>query len=105
MLTKELKSGNLRENLERKFRHSLSNAHSSNLLRQMLTYIKKKYYHISKKVAYVGFVWHPDTLFEPSDISVGTSLSLVENTVKKILKIPFISKTIDRKSMVSSNQI
>ena len=75
MLTKELNYGNLWENLERKSRHSLSNAHSGNLLSQMLTYIKKKYYHISEKVADVDFVWHPDTLFEPNDISVGTSLS------------------------------
>ena len=28
-----------------------------------------------QKVADVGFVWHPDTLFQSNDISVGTYLS------------------------------
>ena len=36
-----------------------------------------------KKVAHVGFVWNPDTLFQPNDISVGTSFSC-KNTVKHI---------------------
>ena len=43
--------------------------------RQLLpTYIEKKHYCHGKKVADVGFLWHLDTLFQPSDIS------LVENT-------------------------
>ena len=46
------------------------------LLRQMPTYIEKKHYHVGKKFADVDFVWHPDTLFQPNDISVGTSLSV-----------------------------
>ena len=44
------------------------------LPRQMQTYIEKKHYHDSKKVADVGFEWHPDTSFQPNDISVGTSV-------------------------------
>ena len=40
------------------------------LLRKMPTYIKKKHYHFGKKVADVGFVWHPDTLFQANNISV-----------------------------------
>ena len=54
------------------------------LPRQMPTYIEKNHYHVCKKVADVGFLWHPDTLFQPNDILVGTSLSLVKNTVKHI---------------------
>ena len=45
------------------------------LTRQMSTYIEKKHYHVSKNVADVSFVWHPDTLLQPNDILVGTSLS------------------------------
>ena len=41
----------------------------------MAAYIEKKHYHISKKVGEVGFAWHPDTLFQISYVSVGTSLS------------------------------
>lgn len=44
------------------------------LLRQMPIYIEKKH-RISKKVAEVGFAWHPVTLFQISYVSVGTSLS------------------------------
>ena len=40
----------------------------------MAAYIEKKH-HISKKVGEVGFAWHPDTLFQISYVSVGTSLS------------------------------
>ena len=38
--------------------------------------------YIEEKVR-VSFLWHPDTLFQLNDISVGTSC-LVENTVKHI---------------------
>ena len=31
--------------------------------------------HMGKKVAGVGFVWHPGTLFQPNDILIGTSVS------------------------------
>ena len=44
------------------------------LLREMPTHIEKKHYHVSKKVANVGFVRHLDTLFQPNDILVGTPL-------------------------------
>ena len=44
----------------------------------MPTYYEKNHHHVGKNVADVGFAWHPDTLFQPNDISVGTSLSLVE---------------------------
>ena len=37
-------------------------------------YWKKKNYHIGEKVAEVGFVWHPEALYQPNDISIGTSL-------------------------------
>ena len=40
--------------------------------RQLPSYLEKKHYHIGKKVPNVGFVRHPDTLFQPNDISVGT---------------------------------
>ena len=43
------------------------------LLRHMKAYIEKKHYHVGKKVADLGLVWHPDTLFQPNDISVGSS--------------------------------
>ena len=36
--------------------------------------IEKKLYHVGKTVAGVGFEWYPDTLFQPNDISVGTSV-------------------------------
>ena len=39
----------------------------------MPAYIEKKHYHVGKKVAHVSFVWYRDTLFQPNDISVGTS--------------------------------
>ena len=56
--------------------------------RQIPTYIEKKDFHVGKKVAEISFVWHPDTLFQLNDISIGTSLSfslsLVENTVNHI---------------------
>ena len=57
--------------------------------RQLPTYIEKKTknHHVGKKVAKVGFVWHPDTLFKHNGISVGTSL-----LCKKYLS-KFISKT------------
>ena len=38
--------------------------------RQLPAYIEQKHYHVGKKIAYVGFVWQPNTLFQPSDISV-----------------------------------
>ena len=53
----------------------LTHVYTRQLPRQMLTYIEKKYYHVGKKVAHFGFVWHPDILFQPNDISVGTSFS------------------------------
>ena len=37
-------------------------------------YWKKKHYHVGEKVAEVGFVWHPEALYQPNDISIGTSL-------------------------------
>ena len=33
-----------------------------------------KHYHVEKKFANIDFVWHPDTLFQPNDISIGTCL-------------------------------
>ena len=39
------------------------------LPRQIRAYIEKKHYHVGKKVADVSFIWHPDTLFQPNDIS------------------------------------
>ena len=51
--------------------------------RQMPVYIEKKHYQVGKKVAHVGFAWHPNTLFQSNDILVG-HLSLVENTVESI---------------------
>ena len=45
-------------------------------------YIEKKHYHVSKKVADIGFVWYTDTLLQPNNL-VGTSLSS-RNTVKHI---------------------
>ena len=68
----------------------------------MLTYIEKKHYHVDKKVSSIGFVWHPDTLFQSHNISVGTYLPLVENIVKHI---HFQDHFMDRKSMPSSNHI
>ena len=47
------------------------------LLTRLPTYIEKKKHNAGKRVADVGFVWHPDVLFQPSDISVGKYLSLV----------------------------
>ena len=44
------------------------------LLKSMLVHNEKKHYHVGKKVADIGFTWHPDTLLQPSDISVGISL-------------------------------
>ena len=35
----------------------------------------EKHYHVGKKVAHVGFVWHPNTVFQPDHISIGTSFS------------------------------
>ena len=32
-----------------------------------------EHYHVSEKDAHDGFVWHPDTLFQPNEISFGTS--------------------------------
>ena len=49
-----------------------------------MMYFEKKHFHVGKKVADIGYVWHPDTLFQPNDILVGTSLSLVENAIKHI---------------------
>ena len=37
----------------------------------------------------VGFVWHPDTLFQSNYISVGTPLSLVENTKAHSFSRPY----------------
>ena len=57
--------------------------------RQLLrTYIEKKHYHVDKKGAEVGFVWHLDTLFQPNNILVGTSFCCRKHQSK------FISKTI-----------
>ena len=42
------------------------------------------------KIASVGFVWHPDTLFQPNDIFVGTSLvekNYAYNKVKRATDI------------------
>ena len=36
---------------------------------------EKKHYHVGKKIVDVGFVWHPDILFQPNYISGETSLS------------------------------
>ena len=66
---------------------------------QMPTYTEKKHYHVSKKFTDVSSVWHPDTLFQPNDILVGTSL------LSKIPLSTFISKTIHRKSIPSSNHV
>ena len=50
----------------------------------MPKYIEKKHYHVGKNVADVGFVMAPiNTLFQPNDTSVGSSLSC-RNTVKHI---------------------
>ena len=49
----------------------------------MTAYIEKKHYQVGKKVAHVGFPWHPDTLFQPNDFLVG-HLFLVENIVDSI---------------------
>ena len=49
------------------------------LPRQMPTYIEKKHYHVGKKVADICFVWHLDTLFQPNDILVGTSLFTIKH--------------------------
>ena len=35
----------------------------------MLAYIEKKHYHVGEEFPDIDFVWHPDTLFQPSDIS------------------------------------
>ena len=37
-------------------------------------YIEKQHYHISKNVGTIGFVWHPDTLFQDNHVVVGISL-------------------------------
>ena len=66
------------------------------LLRQMPTYIEKKHYHVGKRIADIGFVWNPDTLFQPNDILAGPSLCC-----RKYWST-FTSKTIDRKSIPSS---
>ena len=42
-------------------------------MQQLLIYIDKKHYEVWKKVTDVGFVWLPDTLFQPNDILVGLS--------------------------------
>ena len=60
------------------------------LPRQMPSSVEKKRYHAGKKVAHASFVWHPDTLFQPTDISV--HLSLVENAVKHIHFQGYIKK-------------
>ena len=48
----------------------LTHVDTQQLLRQMLAYIEEKHYHVGKKFSHVGFVWHPDALFQPNDISV-----------------------------------
>ena len=53
--------------------HSLSNTHRHATIAEAC--IEKKHYHVGKKVVHVGSVWHPDTLFQPNDILVGTSFS------------------------------
>ena len=37
--------------------------------------LRKKWNHVGKKVADVGFVWYPETLFQPNEILIGTSPS------------------------------
>ena len=49
----------------------------------MPAYIEQKHYHVGKKIAYVGFVWQPNTSFQPNE-SRCEHLSLIENTVKHI---------------------
>ena len=51
------------------------------MLPYILSLIGKIYclHHAFPIHAGVGFVWHPDTLFQPNDISIGTSL--VEKTL------------------------
>ena len=56
-----------------KYAAFLTDADTRQLLRHMKAYIEKKHYHVGKKVADLGLVWHPDTLFQPNDISVGSS--------------------------------
>ena len=48
----------------------LTHIDTRQLPRQMPAYIEQKHYHVGKKIAYVGFVWQPNTLFQPNDISV-----------------------------------
>ena len=69
------------------------------LLKPMLVYNEKKHYHVGKKVADIGFTWHPDSLLQPNDISDGISL------LYKIPLITLISKTTERKSIPSSNHV
>ena len=45
------------------------------LLKQLPMYIEKEHHHVIKKVADIGIVWHPDTLLQPNDTLVGTTLS------------------------------
>ena len=39
--------------------------------------IEKKHYHVGKKVAHVGFVWHPDTLFQSTQWYFGWNIFLL----------------------------
>ena len=39
----------------------LTHVETRQLPEQMLAYIEKKHSHVGKKVAHVGFAWHPDT--------------------------------------------
>ena len=55
---------------------SLSNSHQHAAIAKANAVIyQEKALHINKKVTNVGFVWYPNTLFQPNDILMGTSLS------------------------------
>ena len=43
---------------------------------QLSIYAEKKHYYVGKKVAHIDFVWHPNTLFKPKNISEDFSLLL-----------------------------
>ena len=66
---------NLFEYIFNRYIAFLTHVDTRQLPRQLPVYIEKEHYHIGKKVANVGFVWHPDILFQSNDISVGTSFS------------------------------
>ena len=53
----------------------LTHVDTRQLPRQIPAYIEKKHYLVGKKFAHFGFLWHPDTVFQSSDVSVRTSFS------------------------------